>query len=155
VGYGWLNAGWGIGAFLSVLYAAQVIRRLDSRRTVAISMALLAGSIFLAPYSRLLAAAVALYALMGSARGVGGIAISSSMMEHVPQRFMGRVQNAFYFAGTVLQVCLSLIVGAAAHHVGLALGFALIAGVYLVAFLTAAWPLETGPALAPGEATGD
>ena len=155
VGYGWLNAGWGIGAFLSVLYAAQVIRRLDSRRTVAISMALLAGSIFLAPYSRLLAAAVALYALMGSARGVGGIAISSSMMEHVPQRFMGRVQNAFYFAGTVLQVCLSLIVGAAAHHVGLALGFALIAGVYFVAFLTAAWPLETVPALAPGEAAGD
>ncbi len=155
VGYGWLNAGWGVGAFLSVLYAPQVIRRLKGRHTVAVSMALLAGSIFLAPYSRLLALAVALYALMGSARGVGGIAISSSMMEHVPQRFMGRVQNAFYFAGTLLQVCLSLTVGAAAHRIGLALGFALIAGVYFVAFLTAAWPLETAPALASGEAAGD
>jgi hypothetical protein len=102
-----------------------------------------------------LALAVALYALMGSARGVGGIAISSSMMEHVPQRFMGRVQNTFYFAGTVLQVCLSLIVGGASHRIGLALGFALIAAVYGVAFLTAAWPLETQPALAPGEAAGD
>ncbi|HTM41953.1 MAG TPA: MFS transporter [Terriglobales bacterium] len=155
VGYGWLNAGWGVGAFLSVLYAPQVIRRLEGRRTVAVSMALLASSIFMAPYSRLLALAVALYALMGSARGVGGIAISSSMMEQVPQHFMGRVQNTFYFAGTVLQVCLSLIVGAAAHRIGLALGFALIACVYFVAFLTAAWPLETVPRLAPGEAAGD
>jgi len=86
---------------------------------------------------------------------VGGIAISSSMMEQVPQHFMGRVQNTFYFAGTVLQVCLSLIVGAAAHRIGLALGFALIACVYFVAFLTAAWPLETVPRLAPGEAAGD
>lgn len=155
VGYGWLNAGWGIGAFLSVLYAPQVIRRLEGRHTVAVAMGLLALSIFVAPYSRLLALAVALYALMGSARGVGGIAISSSMMEHVPQHFMGRVQNTFYFAGTVLQVCLSLIVGAAAHRIGLALGFALIACVYFVAFLTAAWPLETAPTLAPGEAAGD
>src|SRR5512146_105505 len=155
VGYGWLNAGWGVGAFLSVLYAPPIIRRLAGRRSVAVSMALLAGSIFLAPYSRLLALAVALYALMGSARGVGGIAISSSMMEQVPQRFRGRVQNAFYCAGTVLQVCLSLIVGAAAHRIGLALGFALIACVYFVAFLTSAWPLETVPRLATGEAAGD
>ena len=155
VGYGWLNAGWGVGAFLSALYAPLVIRKLEGRRTVAVSMGLLAASIVIAPYSRLLALAVALYALMGSARGVGGIAISSSMMEHVPPRFMGRVQNAFYFAGTALQIGLSIIVGAAAHHVGLALGFALIAMVYFVAFLTAAWPLETAPALAPGEAAGD
>ena len=152
VGYGWLNAGWGVGAFLSALYAPFVIRRLDGRRTVAVSMGLLAGSIFLAPYSRLLALAVALYALMGSARGVGGIAISSSMMEQVPARFMGRVQNAFYFAGTALQIGLSLIVGVAAHRVGLALGFAIIAMVYFVAFLTAAWPLENAPALASGAA---
>ena len=155
VGYGWLNAGWGVGAFLSALYAPLVIRRMEGRRTVAVSMALLAGSIFLVPFSRLLALAVALYALMGSARGVGGIAISSSMMEQVPQRFMGRVQNAFYFAGTLLQVCLSMIVGAVAHRTGLALGFALIASVYFVAFLTAAWPLETVPNLASGEAAGD
>ncbi len=42
VGYGWLNAGWGTGAFLSALYAPQVIARLGGRRAVAFSMALLA-----------------------------------------------------------------------------------------------------------------
>src|SRR5437016_399680 len=35
-GYGWLNGGWGVGAFLSALYAPQVIAGLGSRRSVAI-----------------------------------------------------------------------------------------------------------------------
>src|SRR5438270_1830929 len=59
VGYGWLNAGWGVGAFLSVLYVPQLIAKLGARRTVALSMALLSASIFTAPASRVLALAVA------------------------------------------------------------------------------------------------
>src|SRR5246127_455734 len=42
VGYGWLNGGWGIGAFLSALYAPQVIARLGWRLSIAVCMALLA-----------------------------------------------------------------------------------------------------------------
>src|SRR6201984_1530668 len=41
VGYGWLNAGWGTGAFISVLYAPQVIAGIGGRRALAFSMALL------------------------------------------------------------------------------------------------------------------
>jgi MFS family permease len=41
-GYGWLNAGWGTGAFVSALYAPQLISRLGGRRAIAFSMALLA-----------------------------------------------------------------------------------------------------------------
>src|SRR6202047_1834534 len=41
VGYGWLNAGWGSGAFLSALYAPQAIALLGGRRAAAFSMALL------------------------------------------------------------------------------------------------------------------
>src|SRR5712675_356537 len=33
VGYGWLNAGWGTGAFLSILYAPAVIASLGGRRS--------------------------------------------------------------------------------------------------------------------------
>jgi hypothetical protein len=43
---------------------------------------------------------------MGSARGVSGVAMNTSIMEQVPQHFMGRVQNTFYFMGTALQSCL-------------------------------------------------
>ena len=45
---------------------------------------------------------------MGSARGVSGVAMNTSIMEQVPQHFMGRVQNTFYFAGTFLQIILGI-----------------------------------------------
>ncbi len=148
VGYGWLNAGWGVGAFVSTLYAAAMIRALGARRAVAFSMALLSLCLFALPYSPVLAIAVGVYGIMGSARGVGGVSISSSLMEIVPKHFMGRVQNTFYFAGTMLQLLLSFGVGAVAHRVGLAAAFAIIALVYFVAAVTAAWPAQPMRAVA-------
>ena len=53
-GYGWLNAGWGTGAFVSALYAPQVIAELGGRRAIAFSMALLSVSVAFAPISGLL-----------------------------------------------------------------------------------------------------
>ncbi len=38
VGYGWLNASWGCGAFFSALYAPQVIASIGARRSVTFSM---------------------------------------------------------------------------------------------------------------------
>jgi len=140
-GYGFLNAGWAVGAFLSAWYAPWAIRAMGARRSVAWSMSLLAISLYVMPYSRVLAAAVALYAIMGSARGVGGVAISSSMMEIVPKHFMGRVQNTFYFAATALQMALAFAVGAVSHRTGLAWGFAIIGSVYLVSALASWWPV--------------
>jgi DHA3 family macrolide efflux protein-like MFS transporter len=141
-GYGWLNAGWGVGAFLSALYAPKVIAQLGARRAVALSMGLLAISAMLAPYSIVLAGAVAVYGVMGSARGVSGVAMNTSLMEQVPNHFMGRVQNIFYFFGTGLQVALGLIVGAAAQKVSLAMGFAIIGLVYALAFVSSSWPIR-------------
>jgi MFS family permease len=141
-GYGWLNAGWGTGAFLSALYAPQAIAKLGSRRAIALSMGLLAISAMLVPYSLVLAAAVAIYGVMGSARGVSGVAMNTSLMEQVPNHFMGRVQNIFYFFGTGLQVALGLMVGAAAHNLSLAAGFAIIGVVYALAFVSSSWPIQ-------------
>lgn len=151
-GYGWLNAGWGTGAFLSVLYAPQLIAAAGARRSIAISMGLLAISMSLAPLSPFLAIAVAVYGLMGSARGVSGVAMNTSIMEQVPQHFMGRVQNTFYFAGTLLQVLLGFLVGGVAQY-SLTAGFSIIGLVYAVAFLTAMWPL--GAAKQSQEVTAD
>ncbi len=147
-GYGWLNAGWGVGAFLSALYAPRVIAEVGSRRSIALSMGLLAISAMLAPYSIVLAVAVAIYGLMGSARGVSGVAMNTSLMEQVPDHFMGRVQNIFYFFGTGLQVALGLIVGAAAHNISLAMGFAIIGLVYALAFVSSTWPINAPAAVA-------
>jgi MFS family permease len=144
VGYGWLNAGWGTGAFLSVLYAPQAIARLGGRRAVGFSMALLSACVVCAPISRWLSLAIFLYFVMGSARGVGGVAMNTSLMEMVPNHLMGRVQNSFYFAGTFLQLVLALAVGAVAHKVSLVAAFAILACVYGLSFVAASWPVSEG-----------
>ena len=140
VGYGWLNAGWGLGAFFGALYAPLAIAALSSRRSIAVSMGLLAICMTLAPLAPALAIAVLAYAIMGSGRGVGGVAMNTSIMEQVPQHLMGRVQNTFNFAGTSLQIVLGLLVGAVAQA-NLVAGFSIIGLVYAVAFVSASWPV--------------
>jgi MFS family permease len=143
VGYGWLSAGWGTGAFISALFAPQVIAYLGGRRAVAFSMALISMAIMCAPVAGFLVLAIAAYFVMGSGRGVGGVAMNTSLMEMVPKHLMGRVQNTYYFAGTFLQIVLALSVGAMAHRVSLVAAFAILACVYGLSFVAASWPVET------------
>jgi MFS transporter, DHA3 family, macrolide efflux protein len=143
VGYGWLSAGWGTGAFISTLYTPQLIARLGGQRTVAFSMALLSVMMACAPVSRFLFLAIAAYFVMGTARGVGGVAMNTSLMEMVPKHLMGRVQNTYYFVGTFLQIALALAVGAVAHRVSLVAAFAILACVYGLSFVAASWPVAT------------
>ncbi|HYM78697.1 MAG TPA: MFS transporter [Candidatus Dormibacteraeota bacterium] len=142
-GYGWLNAGWGSGAFVSALYAPQVIAWIGGRRSVAFSMAILAVCVAFAPISGFLVFAILTYFVMGSARGVGGVAMNTSLMEMVPKHLMGRVQNAFYFAGTFLQLVLALCVGAVAHKVSLVVAFAILGCVYAMSFVASSWPVQS------------
>jgi MFS family permease len=150
VGYGWLNAGWGTGAFLSVLYAPALIAGVGARRSIALSMGFLAIGMSLAPLSPWLGLAVVIYAVMGSGRGVSGVAMNTSIMEQVPQHFMGRVQNTFYFAGTFLQIVLGFLVGAVSQW-NLVAGFSIIGMVYAVAFATAVWPVAETTAVLEAE----
>src|SRR5437763_947994 len=145
VRYGWLSAGWGTGAFISVFYTPQAIARLGGRRTVAFSMALLSVGMVCAPVSRFLFLAIAAYFVMGSARGVGGVAMNTSLMEMVPKHLMGRVQNTYYFVGTFLQIALAIIVGTVAHNLSLVTAFAILACVYGLSFVAASWPVTSVP----------
>jgi len=168
VGYGWLNAGWAVGAFMSALYTPMLIGGAGHRRAVGVSMALLGLSLITLPFlgthvhgswrvsagltvGLALVVCVGVYCLMGCCRGLGGVAITSTMMEWVPKHFMGRVQNTFYFLGTLLQLVSSFVVGSVSHTRGLALGFAIVGGIYLMACLAGSWPVrdtlieESGP----------
>jgi MFS family permease len=150
VGYGWLNAGWGTGAFLSALYAPAIIKAFGGKKSVAYSMAILAACMVCSPVSHWLVAAILLFGLMGSARGVGGIAMNTSLMEMVPPHLMGRVQNTFYFFGTFLQLVLAIVVGGVAHKVSLVAAFAILSCVYGLSFVAASWPVETTTAVEVG-----
>ncbi len=142
-GYGWLNMGWGAGAFAGAFYATPAIALLGGRRAIAFSMALLSVCVVSAPIMPFLYVAILVYFVMGSARGVGGVAMNTSLMEMVPKHLMGRVQNAFYFAGTFLQLVLAIGVGTMAHKVSLVGAFAILACVYGLSFVAASWPVET------------
>ncbi len=153
VGYGWMNAGWAIGALVSVIYASRVIRSYGANRSVTVTMTIIGLSLFFLPATRWLALAVLVYFVMGSSRGVGGIAISSEMMEMVPKYVMGRVQNTFFFLSSALQIGTSLMVGEAAHREGLKYGFWLVGSMYVGAALAAAWPVRKSvKELAPEQA---
>jgi len=142
VGYGWLNAGWAVGAVVSTAYTAWVIKRCGSRPTVAITMGTMALTWYIMPFSPMMAVAVGLYSIGGSARGAGGVALSSNLMEIVPKHLMGRVQNTIYFAGTFLQVVMGLVVGYIAHRIGLMEAFFIIATMYFCAFAAALIPAK-------------
>jgi len=146
-GYGWLNMGWAIGAVVSVFFTAWMVRKLGARPTIAISMLCIALAWYAAPFSRLLAVAVLLYGVGGAARGIAGVALSSTLMETVPKHFMGRVQNTIYFAGTSLQLMLGMFVGVVAHRFGLVYAFAMVATLYFAGFAAALIPV--------GDATPD
>ena len=133
VGYGWLNSAWGTGAFISTLYTPWIIKRLRTRASIRLGMLVLGTCVFLAPYSRILAVAAPLFFLMGSARGLGGTSLNTSLMELVPQHLMGRTQNTFYFMGTLLQLGLAFAVAASAHRIGLTTAYGIIAVTYLCA----------------------
>ena len=148
VGYGWLNAGWAVGAFVAVFYAAAFIRRQGANRSVTLTMSMIAVSLFVLPLTHWLAVAVAVYFLMGSSRGVGGIALSTEMMQLVPRHFMGRVQNGFAFLASAMQICTALLVGEAAHRDGLRYGFWMVGAMYVGAAVTAWLPVRAPAALA-------
>ncbi len=105
-------------------------------------MAVIAASLFVLPISHWLALAVPVYFIMGSSRGVGGIALSSEMMQLVPRHVMGRVQNTFSFFASALQICTALLVGEAAHRDGLIYGFWMVGAMYLAAALAAWLPVH-------------
>ena len=157
VGYGWLNGGWAIGAFLSALCTPALIRGSGSRRAIGVAMAVLGLSLIALPsigshlhgsfglgassaMTTALLVSVLVYCAMGCGRALGGVAITSNIMEMVPKHFMGRVQNTFYFAGTSLQLFLALAVGTVSHKKGLALGFYMIGSLYLLAAVFGSWP---------------
>ena len=138
VGYGWLNAGWGSGAFTSTFYAARFIRALGWRVVVPASMALIGCAYCGLPFSHLVLLSFALYFLGGTARGTGGVALSSGIMEVVPKHFMGRVQTLFSIFSIIVQIALAPVVGYIAHTISLTLAILSIAFLYAMATATGA-----------------
>ncbi len=139
-GYGYIEAGWAVGAVAGGLAAAWLARRRPVRVLVG-ALAILAIGHPLFPFVRWLALAVAMNALFGACRALGGVLTQSSLMGIVPQRLMGRTLSAFSVIATMLQMIMSFLLGWFAEHRSLADAFVLLGLLYGVAVIAA---LRTG-----------
>ena len=128
-GYGYIEMGWAIGAILGGLVAG-VIARKKPYGVLVVALAVLAVGHTLFPYARVLVVAVAMNALFGGCRALGGVLTQSSIMITVPARLMGRTQSAFSMIATTLQVLMSLALGLVAEKTTLSLAFLILGAIY-------------------------
>ena len=135
-GYGFLQAGWALGAVAGGLAAAPLTRRRRHGALIAALMVLAAGHA-LFPYAGLLVVAVAMNVLFGACRAVGAVLTQSSILSVVPRHLMGRTQSAFAVIATLLQIAMSFALGWLAEHTSLQLAFLLLGLLYATAVLAA------------------
>jgi MFS family permease len=136
-GYGWMQAGWALGAIAGGFAAGLLARQFRPMTVLVTALATLAVGHTLYPYVRWLALAVAMHALFGSCRALGGVLTQASIMTTVPRRLMGRTQSAFSVMATLLQVAMSFSLGWLAQHVNLPVAFLTLGLLYAGAALAA------------------
>ncbi|MGH9593493.1 MAG: MFS transporter, partial [Bryobacteraceae bacterium] len=135
-GYGYIEAGWALGAFAGG-FSAQAISRGKPVRVMIAALSILAVGQALFPYARWLILAAAMNVVFGACRALAGVLTQSSLMAIVPQRLMGRTQSAFAIMATFLQVTMSFALGWLAENAGLPVAFLVLALIYGLAVLAA------------------
>jgi len=128
-GYGYIEMGWAFGAIMGGLAAGAAAKR-HPHGILILALAILAMGHMLFPFARLLVTAVAMNALFGACRALGGVLTQSSIMVAVPLRLMGRTQSAFSVIATVLQLIISFTLGWFAQNVTLSAAFVVLGAVY-------------------------
>jgi len=135
-GYGYIEAGWAVGAVAGGLIASSLAQK-RPQNVLVLALATLAIGHMLFPFARMLATAVAMNALFGVCRALGGVLTQSSIMAAVPGRLMGRTQSAFSVIATILQLVMSFSLGWFAQHLTLSAAFLLLGAIYGGAVLAA------------------
>src|SRR6202008_3552736 len=135
-GFGFIEAGWAIGAITGGLITSQLPQRYRFTLYVAamVGLALGHGAV---PFVAFLLGAAILQGCFGFFRALAGIVAQSSLMAIVPKHFMGRTQSAFAIIATVLQLAMSFSLGWLAQRFSIATGFFLLALMYAGATLSA------------------
>jgi len=136
-GFGFIEAGWAIGAIAGGLITSQLPQRIRLPLYVVV-MGMMALGHVAVPYLTFLLGAAILQGCFGFFRALGGIVAQSSLMSIVPRHFMGRTQSAFAIIATMLQLAMSFSLGWIGHRFSIATGFFLLAVMYAGATFSAA-----------------
>jgi len=135
-GFGFIEAGWAIGAISGGVITSQLPKKVRLPLYVAAMAGLELGHLAV-PFVAFLFGAALLQGCFGFFRALGGIVAQSALMGIVPRHFMGRTQSAFAIFATILQLAMSFSLGWIAQRFSIATGFFLLAVMYTGATLTA------------------
>jgi DHA3 family macrolide efflux protein-like MFS transporter len=135
-GFGFIEAGWAIGAITGGFITSQMPQKIRLPLYVA-AMAGLALGHMAVPLVAFLFGAALLQGCFGFFRALAGIVAQSALMSIVPRQFMGRTQSAFAIFATILQLAMSFSLGWIGQRFSIATGFFLLAIMYTGATLTA------------------
>ena len=135
-GFGFIEAGWAIGAIIGGLITSQLPQRFRLPLYVAAMAGMALGHVAM-PFAGILLVAVILHSCFGFFRALAGIVAQSSLMSIVPKHIMGRTQSAFAIFATVLQLAITFSLGWIAERFTIAIGFFLLAFMYAGATWTA------------------
>lgn len=135
-GFGFIEAGWAIGAIAGGIVTSQLPQRVRLPLYVMVIGAMALGNMAV-PFVGFLLGAAILQGCFGFFRALGGIVAQSALMGIVPRHFMGRTQSAFAIFATVLQLAMSFSLGWIAQRFSIATGFFLLAAMYAGATWTA------------------
>ncbi len=153
-GYGFMESGWAVGAITGGFTTGILVRQVQPATLLIAALATLAVGHALFPYVRYLALAVAMHALFGACRALGGVLTQSAILATVPRRLMGRTQSAFAMISTLLQLAMIFSLGWLAQHVNLPVAFlvlgVLYGGAVAAAFEARALTRAAAPAAHPG-----
>jgi MFS family permease len=135
-GYGFIQAGWALGAVAGGLLALSLPRK-HSRGLLIAALVVLAIGHALFPFAGFLAVAVAMNTVFGACRALGSVLTQSSILKMVPRHLMGRTQSAFAVITTLMQIVTSFTLGWLAEHTTLEVAFVLLGLLYAVAVMAA------------------
>jgi MFS transporter, DHA3 family, macrolide efflux protein len=135
-GFGFIEAGWAIGAIAGGFITSQLPQRVRLPLYVLAMGGMAIGHVAV-PFAGFLLGAAILQGCFGFFRALAGIVAQTSLMSIVPRHFMGRTQSAFAIFATVLQLAMTFSLGWIAQRLGIAIGFFLLAMMYAGATLTA------------------
>lgn len=151
IGYGYMEAGWAFGAVAGGFATGLVLQRFRAFPVMIAALTTLSVGHAIFPYVRYLALAVAMHALLGACRALGGVLTQSSIMTTVPRRLMGRIQSAFSVISTLLQVVMSFTLGWLAQHINLPVAFAVLGLLYGGSVFAALRARALTPIVLPGQ----
>src|SRR5258707_8486832 len=135
-GFGFIEAGWAIGAIAGGLITSQLPQKVRLPLYVAVMAGPAVGHVAV-PFVTFLLGAAVLPGFFGFFRAPRGLVAQSSLMSIVPRPFMGRTQSPFAIIATILQLAISFSLGWLAQRFSIATGFFLLALMYAGATLSA------------------